>query len=97
MNKRNHESADRNNMTAQNIVNALEMTGIEKSSHYTRELNRLYPQRGNGFNILLTANERRSKINILDRRSNFKAELVRNELLARNDLMKLYHPPLKKS
>ena len=28
-------------------------------------------------------------------RANFRADLVRNELLYRNDLMKMYHPPLK--
>ncbi len=32
-----------------------------------------------------------------EQRSNFKAELVRNELLSRSDLMKLYQPPLKKA
>ena len=30
-------------------------------------------------------------------RMNFKAELVRKELVTRSDLMKLYQPPLKRS
>ena len=29
--------------------------------------------------------------------SNYKAELVRHNIVTRTDLMKLYHPPLKKS
>ena len=29
--------------------------------------------------------------------SNYKAELVRHNIITRTDLMKLYHPPLKKS
>jgi hypothetical protein len=33
----------------------------------------------------------------MEKASNMKAELVRNELLTRSDLMKLYQPPLKKS
>jgi hypothetical protein len=76
------------------------MSGNKKNSGQHRLI---HPQRGNSFNILLTSSQKRSHISTPNKnnsahgnRSNFKAELVRNELLARNDLMKLYQPPLKK-
>jgi hypothetical protein len=30
-------------------------------------------------------------------KANFRAELVRNDLIHRSDLMKIYEPPIKKS
>lgn len=33
----------------------------------------------------------------MTKKANFKAELVRSELINRNDLMKMYQPPIRKS